>query len=93
MGKLKQRGLQVEADREKAIKNACDGVPQGRFASIRKAAEAYRVYYSTVRRRLRGAKARKLAHVHQQFLTPAEERAIVSRIVRLEEESSYRRIF
>jgi len=88
MGKLKQRGLQVakeEADREKAIKNACDGVQQGRFASIRKAAEAYGVHYSTVRRRLRGAKARKLAHVHQQLSTPAEERAIVRWIVRLEE--------
>jgi len=47
MGKLKQRQLQVakeEADREKAIKNACDGVQQGRFASIRKAAEAYGVH-------------------------------------------------
>jgi len=74
-----------EADREKAIKNACDGVQQGRFASIRKAAEAYEVHYSTVRRRLRGAKARKLAHVHQQLLTPAEERAIVRWIVQLEE--------
>ena len=38
-----------------------------------------------MRRRLRGAKARKLAHVHQQLLTPAEERAIVRWIVQLEE--------
>ena len=63
------------------IKNACNRLQQGQFASIRKAAEAYGVHYSTVRRRLRGAKARKLAHVHQQFWTPAEERWTV----RLEE--------
>jgi len=68
MGKLKQRQSQVakeEANREKAIKNVCDGVQQGWFASIRKAAEAYGVHYSTVHRRLSSAKFRKLAHVHQ----------------------------
>jgi len=88
MGKLKQRRLQVakeEADREKAIKKACDGVQQGRFASIRKAAEAYGVHYSTVRRRLKGAKLRKFAHTHQELLTPAEEKSIVRWIVQLKE--------
>jgi len=80
MGKLKTRRLQLakeEADREKAIKSACDGVQQGWFKTIRKAAEAYGFHYSTVRRRLKGAKPWKLAHVHQQVLTAAEERSIV----------------
>jgi len=36
-------------------------------------------------RRLRGAKFRKLAHVHQQLLMLAGERTIVRWIVRLEE--------
>ena len=59
MGKLKPRRLQVakeEADREKTIKKACDGVQQGRFPPVQKAAEAYGVHYSTVRWRLKGAK-------------------------------------
>ena len=88
MGKIKQRRVQVakeEAEREKAIKSACEGVQQGRFPSIRKAAEAYGVHYSTVRRRLKGAKSRRIANSHRQLLTPAEERAIVRWIVRLEE--------
>ena len=88
MGKLKPRRLQVakeEADREKALKKACEGVQQGRFTSIRKAADAYGVHYSTVQRRLKGAQPRRLAHTKQQLLTPIEERAIVRWIMRLEE--------
>jgi len=80
MGKLKPHQLQVakaEADREKTIKNTCDGVQQGRFTSVRKAAEAYGVHYATVRRRLKGVNPWRLAHVHEQLLTPAAEKAIV----------------
>ena len=67
MGKLKRWQLQVakaEADWEKALKKACEGVQQGQFTSIRKAVEVYGIHYSTVRRRHKGAKSRKLAYVH-----------------------------
>jgi len=88
MGKLKQRRVQVakeEAEYEKALQSACNRVQRGLFPSVRNAAEAFGVHYSTLRRHLKGGKSRKLAHVHQQLLTLAEERAIVRWIVRLEE--------
>ena len=48
MVKLKQRRVQVaeeEAKREKGIQNACDGVQQGLFPSVWKAAAAYGVHH------------------------------------------------
>ena len=67
MGKIKQRQVQVakeQAECEKAIKSTCEGVQQGRFPSIRKAAEAYGVHYSTVERLLKVAKSQRIGNSH-----------------------------
>lgn len=50
-----------------------------------RAAEAYGVRDSTLRRRLKGGTPRKAAHLKQQRLSPADEKAIVRWIVRMEQ--------
>ena len=87
MGKLKKRKQLVleEGQREEALQQAIKAMKEGRFSSQRRAAEAYGVHYSTLRRRLKGSTSRQKAHIKQQLLSPADEKAIVRWIVRMEE--------
>ena len=52
--------------------------------SVRSAAEAYGIAYSTLRDRLRGTQTRRAAHIKQQLITPRDEEAIILAIDRLE---------
>lgn len=87
MGKVKQRADKalVEVQQEEALKQAAKGLNEGRFKSLRRAAEAYGVHYSTLHRRMKGSTSRRKAHIKQQLLSPADEKAIVRWIVRMEE--------
>jgi len=85
MGRLKQRKQKSEAQQELRIRRAILAFQQEKYPSIRKTAEAFGLAYSTLRRRLSGGESRVKAHVVQQLCTPAEEKAIVRWILKLEE--------
>ena len=53
------------------------------FGSYKKCAEQFNVKITTLKRRVQGAKAKRLAHEKQQALSEAEERSIVNWIKKL----------
>ena len=85
MGRVKKRALLKISEREALTKKAIKAFEFGKFPSIRKAAEAHGIGYTTLHRRLNGGLSRVLAHAGQQLLSPAKERAIVRWIVKMEE--------
>ena len=64
------------------MQQAIKAMKEGR---LRRAVEAYGVHYSTLRRRLEGSTSRGKAHIQQQLLSPADEKAIVRWMIRMEE--------
>ena len=58
---------------------------EGRFISLRRAVEEYGVHYSTMQRRMKDSTSRRKAHIKQHLLFPADEKAVVRWIVRMEE--------
>jgi len=85
MGRLKQRKQITEAQRELCIRRAILAFQQGKYASIRKTAAAFGLPFTTLHRQLNGGESRVKAHIAQQLCTPAEEKAIVRWILKLEE--------
>lgn len=77
MGKLKQRVKKAieEGQKEDALKQAAKALKEGRFTSLRRAAEAYGVHYSTLHRRMKGSTSQRIAHI-KQLLSPADEKAM-----------------
>ena len=75
MGAVKAR--KSKGEREDSIRRAKHAYLQGEVASIREAATAYDVPYSTLRDRLKGAQPRQIAHAKEQLLTPAAEEVLV----------------
>jgi hypothetical protein len=67
----------VSKERETDLVEAMDEFKAGNFRSIRSAASAYMLPYTTLRDRLRGAQSRQRAHKNEQLLTVEEEKAIV----------------
>lgn len=79
--------------REEAIKlamgmvgtiNKNAGKKAGEKGSIRTAAEAHGVPFSTLKDRLKGTKTRVQAHIKQQLLSPTEEKSVIRWIKDLE---------
>ncbi|THU84576.1 hypothetical protein K435DRAFT_687213, partial [Dendrothele bispora CBS 962.96] len=63
---------------EARMEEAMEAMESGRYKNISQAARAFNVPYPTFRRRVQGtALPKKLAHINQQLLTPAEERTLV----------------
>ncbi|KAK7177921.1 hypothetical protein PSPO01_16035 [Paraphaeosphaeria sporulosa] len=58
------------ADTEASVQSAISGYESGIYSSSRRAATAYGVPEATVRARIRGAASRRVAHQHQQRLSP-----------------------
>jgi len=85
MGRLKQRQRTTETQRESTIRRAILAYDKGQYSSIRKTADAFGVGYTTLHRRLNGGQSRSKASISRQLCTPAEEKAIVRWIVKLEE--------
>ena len=87
MGRLKKRAQKAleEGLREEVLEQVVKAMNDGRFTPMRRAAEAYGVHYSTLRRRLKGGSSRKAAHIKQQLLSTADEKAIVRWIVQMKE--------
>ena len=82
MGRVKIRAhaVKARAKREDTIKKALDTIRAGTM-SLRDAQSAG---CSTLQGRMEGAKPHFVAHVAQQKLTPADEKAVVRLITRLE---------
>jgi len=85
MGKIKKRLLLSENEKEVRIQKAMKAYTAGKFRSLRKTAEAYGLAYTTLNRRVHGGLPRMLAHAYQQLISPAEEKAILRWIIKLEE--------
>jgi len=85
MGKIKQRTLQKQQEKEARLQKAIKAAKAGDFPSLRRTAEAYDIPLTTLRRRLAGGTTRIKAHAYQQLLTTAEEKAVVRWIYQLEE--------
>ena len=82
MGRIKKREFKTVEDREKAIKPAivmASAVDKNgkRKVSIWPAAEAHGIPFSTLQERLSGVKTQVQSHIHQQLLSPTDERAIL----------------
>jgi len=67
----------ISKEREIDPARAMSEFEAGHFRSIRSAASAYGLPYTTLRDRLRGAQPCQEAHRNQQLLTVEEEKAIV----------------
>lgn len=63
------------------IDRAVTAVNNNQFNSIRAAARFYEVNFSTLYRRLHGAKLRAVSHQHLQKLTPTEEEAVLQKVL------------
>jgi len=85
MGKIKQRTLQKQQQKEARLQKAIKAAKAGDFPSLRRTAEAYDIPLTTLRRRLAGGTTYIKAHAYQQLLTTAEEKAVVRWIYQLEE--------
>lgn len=83
MGLLNTRKKVLE--REKDIQAAMRDIRSGAEGTIRSAALAYGIPYSTLRGRMTGAQTRAEAHIGAQVLTPMEEKAVVRFCERLDD--------
>ena len=83
MGWIKRRDINKRADRETAIALAMKAVQHDKL-SIRAAAEAHNLAFSTLRDQLKGAVAKPKAHREQQLLSPQDEKAMLRLIDSLE---------
>jgi len=85
MGRLKQRQRTTETQRESTIRRTILAYEKEQYSSIRKTADAFGVGYTTLHQRLNGGQSRSKANISWQLCTLAEKKAIVRRIVKLEE--------
>jgi hypothetical protein len=67
---------------EEDVTNALSTLVNGEYQSIRKAAIAFQIPFSTLQRRHSTAKSRSESHISQQLLTPIEETTLESWIYR-----------
>ena len=67
--------------RERMIQSCIAEYNEGKFKSIRAASRAWDVPRTTLERRLRGAAPRRVAHHHQQRLTPEQEQFLATWIL------------
>ena len=77
------RTKQNVAGNENKIQQAINGYRSKNFASLRKAADAFEVPYSTMRARINGRTSRSDARESQQNLSNAEEHTLVRWITHL----------
>ena len=93
MARIKRRALQGESDREHAIQLAIDMLgnidkgaskKSGKKVSIRAAAEAHGIPFSTLYDRIRGVTTHRKSHTKQQLLSPTDEKAVIRWIKDLE---------
>ena len=86
MGHIRKQQLEAKMNREQAIKLAISMVgtinkstvkKAGEKVSIRAAAEAYGIPFSTLKDRLKGTQPRVQAHIKQQLLSPTEEKSVI----------------
>ena len=86
MARIKKRELEVKSDREHAIELAIAivgtvdksaGKKSGKKVSIRGAAEAHGIPFSTLHDRINGATTMRKAHTKQQLLSPTDEKAVI----------------
>ena len=86
MGRARKLQQAANMSREEAIKlamgmvgtiNKNAGKKGGEKGSIRAAAEAHGVPFSTLKDRLKGTKTRVQAHIKQQLLSPTEEKSVI----------------
>jgi hypothetical protein len=75
----------ISKQREIDLTEAMLEFKAGNFRSIRSAASAYGLPYTTLRDRLRGAQSRQEAHRNQQLLTMEEEKALVRFCIKLDD--------
>ena len=86
MARIKRRALHAESDREHAIQLAITmvgtvdksaGKKSVKKVSIRAAAEAHGIPYSTLHDRIRGITTHRKSHTKQQLLSPTDEKAVI----------------
>jgi len=92
MGRLKQRKHASEAQRELRIRQAILEFEQRKYPSIWKTAVAFGLAYATLYGQLNDSQSHVKGHITQQLCTPAEEKAIVRWILKLEEWGFHPRI-
>ena len=94
MARIKRRALHAESDREHAIQLAIDMVgtvdksarkKSVKKVSIRGAAEAHGIPFSTLYDRIRGVTTNRKSHTKQQLLSPTDEKAVIRWIKDLEQ--------
>lgn len=71
-------------DPEGRINLAIQSFNQGQFQSIRAAAQAYSIHYSTLARRMNGTHSRRDCTPNSRKLNPLEESVLVQRILNLD---------
>jgi Tc5 transposase DNA-binding domain len=69
-------------DRESRIRAVLEGLKSGQYKSVRAAAKAIDILYSTLAYRQKGGQANHEAHLDQQACTPEEEQALIEWIRR-----------
>ena len=74
--KLREDAAKAWVKREDTIQKALDAI-QAATMSMRDAATAFMIPYSTLQNRLHGAQLHYLAHSEQQLLTSTNEKAVV----------------
>lgn len=74
-----------DLDFEKWIKEAKDDLVKGKCISVREVAEVHGLAASTLRDQIGGKTSQQEAHVSQQKLTPIEEKAIKTWLIRLDD--------
>jgi hypothetical protein len=67
---------------EEDVTNALNALVNGEYQSIRKAAIAFQIPYSTLQKRRKNQKSYSESHVSQQLLTPIEETTLENWIYR-----------
>lgn len=77
--------IKEDLDFEKRIKEAKDDLAKGKCISVPEAAEVHGLAASTLRDRIGGKTSRQEARVSQQKLTPIEEKAIKTWLIRLDD--------
>src|SRR4051812_3040727 len=68
---------------EHDMQNALSAYRKGEYTSIRDAARAFNIPFTTLRERLAGRTTRHVAHESAQILSNAEERSLAKLITRL----------
>lgn len=73
----------VSIEKDAKVNKAACACQKKKYKSIRKAADTFRVPYSTLKHRLKGRKTRVQSHEKQQVLTPTEENELARWITEL----------